>query len=235
MVARDFSGCPTARALVDDSRPLLDAQAASSEALRRVGARPRWRQRPAGGRRSAAPRRAAERSWRVDEANALLTQVASTLPVLLANLTTVSRIAVTYHARWNSCSCCCPYVGSFQAVGLPRNNPSGFTQGDFTPPSVTRRPARWASCRRPHGGRRPISPDIDNSPDGLYRKLPQGLIDACAAPVTTPARVSLRQTRPTVERSARATETFEPLAMRQHRHRPLPDRSQPDRAGHPAG
>ena len=63
-----------------------------------LGAQPR-RSHPAGGRRTTAgPHPAGAGPGALDEVSRLLNQVKPTLPVLLANLTTIGQVAVTYHA-----------------------------------------------------------------------------------------------------------------------------------------
>ena len=60
----------------------------------------------------------------LDEVSRLLNQVKPTLPVLLANLTTIGRIAVTYHAGLEQLLVLLPpYAASIQTYGLGRNNP----------------------------------------------------------------------------------------------------------------
>ena len=81
-----------------------------------------------------------------------------------------------------------------RAVGLPRNNPSGFTQGDFAL-TIGDPPACTVGFPAVSWRRRPISPDID-TPDGLYCKL-WTRRSPCAPQRQYPAG-SARQTRPTV-------------------------------------
>ncbi|MFN8071088.1 MAG: MlaD family protein [Mycobacterium sp.] len=222
VVARDFSGVSDrARALVDDSRPLLDAQAASSEALRA------WARGLAGVSGQLAADDPQLRGvlqngpGALNEANALLTQVKPTLPVLLANLTTVSRIAVTYHASVEQLLVLLPpYVGSVQAVGLPRNNPSGFTQGDFTL-TIGDPPACTVGFLPPSSWRSPADLSDIDTPDGLYCKLPQDSPIAVRGARNYPCQGQPGKRAPTVE-ICESDRNFEPLAMRQHATGPYP-------------
>ena len=60
----------------------------------------------------------------------LLNQIKPTLPVLLANLTTVGQILVTYNASLEQLLVLLPpYVAAQQSFGLPRNNPTGLPLG----------------------------------------------------------------------------------------------------------
>ncbi len=222
VVARDFSGvADRARALVDDSRPLLDAQAASSEALRA------WARGLAGVTGQLAADDPQLRGvlqngpGALNEANALLTQVKPTLPVLLANLTTVSRIAVTYHASVEQLLVLLPpYVGSVQAVGLPRNNPTGFTQGDFTL-TIGDPPACTVGFLPPSSWRSPADLSDIDTPDGLYCKLPQDSPIAVRGARNYPCQGQPGKRAPTVE-ICESDRNFEPLAMRQHATGPYP-------------
>ena len=78
-----------------------------------------------------------------DEASRLFNQVKPTLPVLLANLTTLGQVAVTYHPSLEQLLVLLPpVVASTQAYGVARNNPTGEALGDFTltindPPACT--------------------------------------------------------------------------------------------------
>lgn len=222
VVARDFSGVSDrARALVEDSRPLMDAQADASGALRA------WARSLAGvteqltaddpqirGLLSSGP-------GALDEAAQLLTQVKPTLPVLLANLATVGRIAVTYHASLEQMLVLVPpYIGSVQAAGLPRNNPTGYTLADFTmtigdPPPCT------VGFLPPSSWRSPSDLTDVDTPDGLYCKLPQDSPIAVRGARNYPCMAQPGKRAPTVE-MCESLGTYEPLAMRQHATGPYP-------------
>ena len=108
-----------------------------------------------------------------DEASQLLNEVKPTLPVLLANLTTVGQVAVTYHASLEQLLVLLPpYVGSIQAVGSPLNNPTGMTLGDFTL-TIVDPPACTVGFLPPSSWRSPADLSDIDTPDGLYCKLPQ--------------------------------------------------------------
>jgi virulence factor Mce-like protein len=215
-VAADFEKVgDRARALVDDSRPLLDAQAASSEALRV------WSRSLAGVTGQLSTNDPQIRSLltnapgALDETSRLLSSVKPTLPVLLANLTTVGQIAVTYRPSLEQLLVLLPpYIASVQAVGLPRNNPTGFTQGDFTL-TIGDPPACTVGFLPPSSWRSPADMSDIDTPDGLYCKLPQDSPIAVRGARNYPCMGQPGKRAPTVE-MCEGPQNFEPLAMRQH-------------------
>ena len=222
VVARDFNGvADRARTLVDDARPLLDGQAASAAALRT------WARSLAGVTDQLSTNDPQLRGvlqngpGALNEVTQLLTAVKPTLPVLLANLTTVSRIAVTYHASIEQLLVLLPpYVGSVQAVGLPRNNPTGFTQGDFTL-TIGDPPACTVGFLPPSSWRSPSDLSDADTPDGLYCKLPQDSPIAVRGARNYPCMGQPGKRAPTVE-ICESDRNYEPLAMRQHATGPYP-------------
>ncbi|MCW1960029.1 MAG: MCE family protein [Mycobacterium sp.] len=210
-----------ARALVDDSRPLLDAQAASSEALRV------WARSLAGVSAQLSTNDPQIRSLLTDapgaleETSRLLDSVKPTLPVLLANLTTVGQIAVTYRPSLEQLLVLLPpYIASVQAVGLPRNNPTGFTQGDFTL-TIGDPPACTVGFLPPSSWRSPADLSDIDTPDGLYCKLPQDSPIAVRGARNYPCMGQPGKRAPTVE-MCESDRNYEPLAMRQHALGPYP-------------
>jgi phospholipid/cholesterol/gamma-HCH transport system substrate-binding protein len=221
-LAADFSAtADQTRALVEDSRPLLDGQSASTDAIRTWAHSlagitdqlntndPQWRGILANGPGAA------------DEASALLNQVKPTLPVLLASLTTVGQVGVTYNRSLEQLLVLLPpYVGSIQAVGSPLNNPTGMTLGDFTltmndPPACTvgfLPPSQWRS---------PEDLSDADTPDGLYCKLPQDSPIAVRGARNYPCQGEPGKRAPTVE-ICDSDKPYEPLAMRQHATGPNP-------------
>ena len=93
--------------------------------------------------------------------------------MLLANLTTLGQVAVTYHASVEQLLVLLPpYIGSVQAVGSPLNNPTGMTLGDFTL-TINDPPACTVGFLPPSQWRSPADLSDIDTPDGLYCKLPQ--------------------------------------------------------------
>ena len=221
-VAGDFDTvADRARTLIDDSRPLLEGQAASADALRT------WARSLAGvtGQLVADDPQLrgvlANGPGALDEASRLLNQVKPTLPVLLTNLATVGRVGVTYHASLEQLLVLLPpFIASVQAVGMPTNNPTGYTQGDFTL-TLNDPPACTVGFLPPSAWRSPSDlTDID-TPDGLYCKLPQDSPLAVRGARNYPCMGQPGKRAPTVE-ICESDKPFEPLAMRQHALGPYP-------------
>lgn len=220
-LAADFNGSAgQSRTLIEDGRPLLDGQLASTDAIRT------WARSLAG---ITGQLTTNDPQWRAilqngpgaaDEASALLNQVKPTLPVLLANLTTVGQVAVTYHASLEQLLVLLPpYIASLQTIG-PLNNATGMARGDFTvgigdPPACTvgfLPPSQWRS---------PADLSDIDTPDGLYCKLPQDSPIAVRGARNYPCQGEPGKRAPTAE-MCESDKPFEPLAMRQHATGPYP-------------
>lgn len=208
------------RLLVDDSVPLLDAQAETTDSLRL------WARSVAGLTDDLVAHDAQVRSLlqtgpgAAQEVSRLLQQAKPTLPVLLANLTSLSQVFVTYNKSMEQLLVLFPpYVAGLQSVA-PVNNPTGKPMGDFAisisdPPSCTvgfLPPSQWRS---------PADTTEMDTPDGLYCKLPQD----------SPIDVRGARNFPCVEHPGKRAATvqecnsdqpFRPLAMRQHVLGPYP-------------
>ncbi len=210
-----------ARTLIDESRPLLESQAGSSDALRA------WARGLAGVTGQLAANTPQVRALLRDgpgalnEASRLLEQIQPTLPVLLANLTTVAQIGITYNASLEQLLVLLPpFIGSLQTVGLPRNNPTGYTQGDFTL-TLNDPPACTVGFIPPSSWRSPSDLSDIDTPDGLYCKLPQDSPIAVRGARNYPCMGQPGKRAPTVE-ICESDGQFEPLAMRQHVLGPYP-------------
>ena len=210
-----------ARTLIDDSRPLLEAQAASADALRTLA---RSLAGVTGQLNTNDPQIRTLLNTgpgALDEVSRLLTQVKPTLPILLANLTTVGQIAVTYRPSLEQLLVLLPpYIASVQAVGLPRNNPTGFTQGDFTL-TIGDPPACTVGFLPPSSWRSPADLSDIDTPDGLYCKLPQDSPIAVRGARNYPCMGQPGKRAPTVE-ICESGGNYVPLAMRQHALGPYP-------------
>ncbi|MGV0787652.1 MlaD family protein [Mycolicibacterium sp. XJ2] len=209
------------QALIDDSAPLLDAQAASNEALRT------WSRSLAGVTAQLVDNDPQIRTLlsqapaAADEISALLSQIKPTLPVLLANLTTIGQITITYNPSLEQVLVLLPpFVSTIQAA-MPRNNATGIptggefaiTAGDpnpctvgFLPPSQWRSPADLS--------------DID-TPDGLYCKLPQDSPTTVRGARNYPCMTHPGKRAPTVQ-LCNDPNGFQPLAARPHILGPYP-------------
>jgi hypothetical protein len=156
-----------------------------------------------------------------DEVSALLNQVKPTLPLLLANLTTLGQVAVTYRPSLQQLLVLLPpSVASTQAFGLSRNNPTGFPLGDFAV-SLGDPPACTVGFLPPSQWRSPAATSTIDTPDGLYCKLPQDSPIVVRGARNYPCMGHPGKRAPTVE-ICNSDQPYEPLAMRQHVTGPYP-------------
>lgn len=209
------------RALLDDSRPLLEGQAQSADAIRV------WSRNLAGvagtlDRRDPEIRTILQTGpGAVEEVSRLLNEVRPTLPVLLANLTTVGKILVTYNPSIEQLLVILPaYIAAQQSFGLPRNNPTGLPLGEFSamfgdPPPCT------VGFLPPSAWRSPADTSDIDTPDGLYCKLPQDSPLSVRGARNYPCMDKPGKRAPTVE-ICQSDKPYEPLAMRQHSTGPYP-------------
>ncbi|KUI34851.1 hypothetical protein AU197_10390 [Mycobacterium sp. IS-1590] len=208
------------RSLIDDSVPLLDAQAQSADSLRS------WIRSLAGVtgqlRRNDPQIRTLLGSGPefAEEVSALLTSLKPTLPILLANLTTIGQILVTYNPSLEQLLVLLPpHIAATQSQSSA-NNATGIAQGDFamsmgdpTPCTVGYLP--------PSAWRSPADTSEADTPDGLYCKLPQDSPIAVRGARNFPCMGHPGKRAPTVE-ICNSDKPFEPLAMRQHPIGPYP-------------
>jgi hypothetical protein len=148
------------------------------------------------------------------EVTRLLDQVKPTLPVLLANLTSVGKIGVTYNASLEQLLVLLPpFVAAVQAA-LPGNNPTGIAIGEFRlamgdPPACT------VGYLPPSSWRSPADTTEVDTPDGLYCKLPQDSPIAIRGARNYPCMGHPGKRAPTVQ-ICDSDQPFEPVALRQH-------------------
>lgn len=210
-----------AKGLIDDSGPLLDSQAETAEQIRT------WARSLSGVTQQLAQNDPEVRAILqkgpgfAQEVSALLEQVKPTLPILLANLTTVSQILVTYNPSLEQLLVIFPgIIAAQQSFGLPKNNPTGLPSGDFAltindPPPCTvgfLPPSQW---------RNPADEEIVDTPDGLYCKLPQDSPIAVRGARNYPCMGHPGKRAPTVE-LCNDPRGYQPLAIRQHTLGPYP-------------
>ena len=220
-LTRDLNGvADQSRALIDDSVPLLDAQARTTDSLQV------WAQSLAGITDQVAQNDEQVRTLLATgpgfahEVSRLLDQVKPTLPVLLANLTSIGQVLVTYNKSLEQLLVLFPpYLAGLQSV-TPANNPTGKPLGDFAV-SISDPPSCTVGFLPPSQWRSPADLTDADTPDGLYCKLPQD----------SPIIVRGARNYPCVEHPGKRAATvedcnsdrpFEPLAMRQHVLGPYP-------------
>jgi phospholipid/cholesterol/gamma-HCH transport system substrate-binding protein len=208
------------RTLIDNSAPLLDGQAQSTDAIHT------WAHSLAGiteqVRQNDPQVRALLQtgSGAADQVSRLLDEVKPTLPVLLANLTTISQIGVTYNPSIRQLLVLIPpYVSAIQSVA-PVNNATGLALGDFSttiadPPSCT------VGFLPPSAWRSPADTSETDTPDGLYCKLPQDSPIAVRGARNYPCMGHPGKRAPTVQ-LCDDPKGFVPLTQRQHALGPYP-------------
>jgi virulence factor Mce-like protein len=203
------------RTLVDDGRPLLDSQAQSTEAIKT------WSRSLAGISDQLVVddfqiRTVLQRFPDFgQEVSGLLSDIKPTLPILLANMTTVGQVLTTYNPAIEQLMVLLPgYIAAQQSFGLPKNNATGLPQGDFSltvgdpnpctvgfiPAALRRSPADTATI---------------DTPEGLYCKLPQDSPISVRGARNFPCIEHPGKRAPTVE-LCDDPRGFVPIAMRQH-------------------
>jgi virulence factor Mce-like protein len=208
------------RALIEDSQPLLDAQAQTTGSIRT------WARSLAGisdvlTNDDSKVRTILETGpGALDEASRLFEQIKPTLPVLLANLTTIGQIGVTYHASLEQLLVLLPASAAYEQTANGLNWPDGWARGDFAltiddPPICTvgfLPPSQWRS---------PSDTSDMDTPDGMYCKLPQDSPLAVRGARNYPCMGHPGKRAPTVE-ICNSDKPYMPLAMRQHILGPSP-------------
>ncbi|GFG86572.1 MULTISPECIES: MCE family protein [Mycolicibacter] len=209
------------RKLVDDGAPLLDSQEKSTDAIRT------WARSVAGISEQVAVNDPQLRAILqrgpgfAEEVSGLMQDLKPTLPILLANLNTLGQVLMVYNPSLEQLMVLLPgYIAAQQSFGLPKNNPTGLPQGDFTltfgdpnPCTVGFLPASsWRS---------PADTTTIDTPDGLYCKLPQDSPVSVRGARNFPCIEHPGKRAPTVE-LCDDPKGFVPIAMRQHLTGPGP-------------
>jgi phospholipid/cholesterol/gamma-HCH transport system substrate-binding protein len=214
-VSGDLNGiADRARTLTEDTGPFLDAQAQTADSIRL------WARSLAGFSGQLAKDDPQIRSLlqrgpgAFNEVSRLLDQIKPTLPVLLANLTTIGQIGVTYHASLEQVLVLLPpFTAATQSV-LGTKNPTGMPGGD-TDLNIDDPPACTVGFLPPSQWRAPSDTRTVDTPDGLYCKLPQDSPIGVRGARNYPCMGQPGKRAPTVE-ICESDKPFQPLAMRQH-------------------
>jgi virulence factor Mce-like protein len=208
------------RALIDDSGSFLDAQAQTTDATRV------WAASLAGITGQLATNDGEIRSLLqngpgfAQEVSRLLDAVKPTLPVLLADLTTIGKIGVVYNASLEQLLVLLPpYVAATQTYSTI-NHPAGIPGGDFTL-GIGDPPACTVGFLPPSAWRSPSDTSIVDTPDDIYCKLPQDSPIAVRGARNYPCMEHPGKRAPTVQ-LCNSPEGFQPLAQRQHALGPYP-------------
>lgn len=208
------------RALVDDGRPFLDAQAQTSDQTWR------WAHNLAGFTEQMVQDAAQFRELLhtgprfAQEVSRLLDQVKPTLPVFLANLTTIGQIGVVYHPALEQLLVLLPpSVAAYGSYGVT-NNSTGLAVGGFTL-TIADPPACTVGFLPPSQWRSPADVSEADTPDNLYCKLPQDSPISVRGARNYPCMNKPGKRAPTVE-ICNSDKEYMPLAERQHALGPYP-------------
>ncbi|KUH85388.1 MULTISPECIES: MCE family protein [unclassified Mycobacterium] len=200
--------------LAEDSVPLLDSQARSTDALRL------WASSLAGITGQVVADDAQIRTLleegpaAANEVSGLLEQIKPTLPVLLANMTTIGQVAVTYRPSLEQVLVLFPPFVANVHSSAPHNNPTGIPLGDFRIQMADPNPCT-VGFLPPSEWRSPDDQTTIDTPDGLYCKLPQDSPIVVRGARNAPCMGVPGKRAPTVE-LCYSDKPYEPLAMRQH-------------------
>ncbi|MEU5762164.1 MlaD family protein [Nocardia sp. NPDC047648] len=209
------------RTLIDDSRPLLDSQVRSADAIRI------WTRSLAGVSDQLVaddPRiRALLRSGPgfTTEVAHLLDSVKLTLPILLSDLTSIGQLGVTYNAGLEQILVLLPPAISMIQAVQPNRNASGLGLGDFRLGGISDPPACTVGFLPPSAWRSPEETDTIDTPDGLYCKLPQDSDIAVRGVRNIPCANNPAKRAPTAA-LCNSDEEFRPLATEQPLLGPYP-------------
>ena len=220
-ISRDANGVvDRTRALTEDTGPLLDTQASTTDSIRT------WARSFAGISDVLVKDDSHFRTIlqngpeAANEASRLLEQIKPTLPVLLANLTTIGQIGVTYHPSIEQLLVLLPSSVAIEQAAQGENHPDGKAMGDFAL-TIDDPPICTVGFMPPSTWRSPDDlTDID-TPDGLYCKLPQDSPLAVRGARNYPCMGHPGKRAPTVE-ICNSDKPFMPLAMKQHTLGPSP-------------
>ncbi|WP_343601620.1 MlaD family protein [Mycobacterium sp.] len=215
-ISGDLNGvADRARTLTEDTVPLLESQAQTTDAIRL------WARSLAGFSDQLVTDDPQVRTLldvgpgALNETSRLLEQVKPTLPVLLANLSTVGEILMTYNASLEQVLVLLPpIIAVFQSLG-PSRNPTGLGRGDFAAFGSSDPPACTVGFLPPNQWRSPADTSTIDTPDGIYCKLPQDSPIAVRGARNYPCIRHPGKRAPTVE-ICNSDKPYEPLAMRQH-------------------
>ena len=208
------------RALTEDAQPLLNAQAQTTDSIRT------WAHSLAGISDVLANDDSRFRTildqgpGALDEASRLFQQIKPTLPLLLANLTTIGQIGVTYHPSLEQVLVLLPAAVAYEQTAGSTNWPDGQARGDFAL-TIDDPPICTVGFLPQNQWRSPADLSEIDTPDGLYCKLPQDSPLSVRGARNNPCMGHPGKRAPTVE-ICNSDKPFMPLAMRQHVLGPSP-------------
>ncbi len=203
-VSRDANGVvDRTRALTEDTGPLLDTQARTTDSIRT------WARSFAGISDVLVNNDSHFRTIlqngpeTANEASRLLEQIKPTLPVLLANLTTIGQIGVTYHPSLEQLLVLLPSSVAIEQAAQGKTIPRARPKATSHSRSTIRLFARSASCHPTPGDPRTTSPTSTHR-TGCIANSRRIHRSGFAVPATIPAWVTRASARPP-SKSATAT------------------------------
>lgn len=208
------------RDLYNDSGPLLDSQAETSDSIKL------WAKSLSGVTSQLVTDDPQFRTvlrngpGALDEVSALLNQIKPTLPVLLANLTTLGQVLVVYHPSIEQLLVLIPPSLAGIESASPTNNPTGYALGDFAI-TVSDPPPCTVGFLPPSLWRSPADTTTIDTPDNIYCKLPQDSPILVRGARNAPCMDVPGKRAPTVQ-ICHSDQPYKPLAMRQHALGPYP-------------
>lgn len=209
-----------ARRLVEDGEPLLDSQVQSVDAIRL------WTRSLAGVTTQLTTNDPQIRGLlqrgpaAFREVTALIEQVRPTLPLLLANLSSIGEVGVTYNPSLEQLLVLLPPLTAMFIGAGPHNNYTGMGMGDFRLSQSDPAPCT-VGYLPPNQWRPPSDTSAAETPDGLYCKLPQDSPIAVRGARNYPCMGHPGKRAPTVA-ECDSDEPYLPLAQRQHVLGPYP-------------
>ncbi|GAC68181.1 MCE family protein [Gordonia soli] len=221
-LASTFNGVGRQSAtLIRDAVPLVDSQVTSADAIRLwtssldgvtdqlVTNTPQVRKLLADGPGFA------------DEVAATLDSVKLTLPVLLANITSVGQLAVTYNAGLEQILVLLPPAISMIQAVQPNRNGTKWGLGDFRISGISDPPACTVGFLPPDQWRPPEDTSVIDTPSDLYCKLPQSSEIGVRGARNIPCLSNPGKRAPTAA-MCNSDQQFTPLATRQPLVGPYP-------------
>ncbi|MGV9408525.1 MCE family protein [Nocardia sp. NPDC003693] len=173
-LSADLNGVASqTRTLIEDTAPLLESQARTADAIRV------WTRSLSGVTAQLVANDPQVRALlqtgpsATGDVTALLDTLKPTLPILLANLTTVSQLAVTYNAGLEQLLVLLPPAVSMIQAVHPTNNASGWGLGTFRLSGTSDPPACTVGFLPQSAWRSPADITTIDTPEDLYCKLPQ--------------------------------------------------------------
>ena len=214
-VSHDLNGvADRAATLFNDTAPLLDTQADTTDAIRT------WARSLAGVTGQLVINDPQVRTilhtgtGAAQEASRLLAQVKPTLPVLLANLITIGQVAVTWRPALEQLLVLLPPFAAATQSFNGANNYTGQAQGDFLV-TVADPPVCTVGFLPPNQWRSPADTTEVDTPDGLYCKLPQDSPIGVRGARNYPCLDRPGKRAPTVD-ICESDKPYQPQAMREH-------------------